>query len=285
MELFRALAVLAEPPTANAVRLTETLDLPTVPDVSEHTDLFDFQLYPYASVYLGNEGMLGGEAHDRIAGFWRVLGLTPPTEADHLSVMLALYAQLAESDENENDALQRTRWRTARKAFLWEHLLSWLPVYIAKLNDIAPPFYQRWGDILQTALFGEALALGTQEEVSLHLRESAGLIDPREGDVDEFLQSLLSPVRSGMILVRSDLTRAANRLGLGTRIGERKFVLKALFGQDASAVLDWLGEEAAEWTRRHRLWSDALGETATIWENKATATETLMGELAKFGVR
>ena len=36
--------------------------------------------------------MLGGEARDRIAGFWRALGLVPPPEPDHLAVMLGLYA-------------------------------------------------------------------------------------------------------------------------------------------------------------------------------------------------
>jgi TorA maturation chaperone TorD len=278
MDLFRALAVLAEQPSPNSHPIAEALGLSPFPEVSEYTDLFDFQLYPFASVYLGNEGMLGGEAADRVAGFWRALGQTPPPESDHLSVMLALYAQLIEIEES-NDSSNHLRWRAARKAFLWEHLLSWLPVYLSKLKDIATPFYQRWSEILLGALFDEARIVGKQEQVSLHLRESEGLVDPREGEVDEFLQSLLAPARSGMILVRSDFTRAAKQLELGNRIGERKFIIKSLFGQDAGGTLDWLAEEAAGWARRHRQNIDALGETARVWENKAATTNSLLVEL------
>jgi len=279
MELFRALAVLAEPPSPGSQPVSDALGLDHLPDMSQYTNLFSFQLYPFASVYLGEEGMLGGEAGDRIAGFWRALGLVPPSEADHLSVMLAMYAELAGSEDAASDALIRARWRSARKAFLWEHLLSWLPVYLLKMNDIAPPFYQRWSDLLKSALIQEADKLGMQEQVSLHLRDTQGLIDPRDASVEDFLQSLLSPVRSGMILVRSDLGRAAKRLDLGLRIGERKFVLKSLFGQNPEATLDWLAEEATSWAGRHRLCIRALGKTAIIWENKASAAAKLLGDL------
>src|SRR5215207_483882 len=135
MEIFRALAVFAEPPErAGLGRVAEALGLGAVPGSSAYTDTFVFQLYPYASVYLGAEGMMGGEARDRVAGFWRALGLAPPAEADHLSVMLALYARLCELEAAEQDAPRRESWRAARKAFLWEHLLSWLPAYLDKLQ-------------------------------------------------------------------------------------------------------------------------------------------------------
>jgi TorA maturation chaperone TorD len=279
MELFRALAVLAEPPTKEAARVAQALELVELPSQSEYTDLFVFQLYPYASVYLGREGMLGGDARDLVAGFWRALGQTPPAEADHLSVMLALYARLVELEKDESDAIGRERWRGARKAFLWEHLLSWLPAYLAKVDDIATPFYKRWSELLRAALFEEARAVGRQEKLSLHLRESFGVVDPRDEETGEFLQSLLAPARSGMILVRSDLSRAAHRLKLGLRMGERQFILKTLFSQDADGMLDWLVEEAEDWATRHGRAREILGETAAVWQNKAAATVALLSEL------
>ncbi len=60
MELFRALAVLAEPPTEETGRVSEALGLGVPPSADEYTELFVFELYPYASVYVGQEGMLGG---------------------------------------------------------------------------------------------------------------------------------------------------------------------------------------------------------------------------------
>lgn len=279
MELFRALALFAEAPRNESVRVAEALELGKLPTESEYTETFLFQLYPFASVYLGAEGMMGGEARDSVAGFWRALSLTPPTEPDHLSVMLALYAQLVEWEEEESDALRSERLRSARKAFLWEHLLSWLPVYLRKLEDIAPPFYARWGETLKEALVEEIETVGRQQKLPLHLRQSSGLVDPREHEMEEFLQSLLAPARSGMIITRADLIRAGRKLGIGSRLGERKFILKSLFNQDAPAILDWLQEEAVVWRNHHRQNQELLGAVAAAWLEKTEATAKLLEEL------
>lgn len=282
MELFRALAALAEPPSdgGSAARLSEALGFGAPPTASEYAEVFVFQLYPYASVYLGAEGMLGGEARERVAGFWRALGQTPPAEADHLAALLSLYARLVELEEREGDAARREGWRGARKALLWEHLLSWLAAYLDKLSEIAPPFYRGWGELLMKALLAEVSSVGAQDALPAHLREAGGLADPREFAVEEFLQTLLAPARSGMIVVRSDLARAARTLGLGARAGERKFTLKSLLGQDAAGVLGWLAGEADGWARRHHARRAALGEVAAWWESKAAATAALLRELA-----
>src|SRR5215211_6068625 len=147
MELFRALAVLVEPPgRPGAARVAEALGLGAPPGASAYTDLFVFQLYPYASVYLGAEGMMGGEARDRVAGFLAALGQAVPQEPDHLALMLGAYAWLAESEAAASEGRARASMRSARRAFLWEHLLSWLPVYLDKLGQVAPPFYRGWGE-------------------------------------------------------------------------------------------------------------------------------------------
>lgn len=280
MELFRALAVLAEPPTEETARVSEALELGALPTDDEYTELFIFQLYPYASVYLGAEGMMGGEARDAISGFWRALGEMPPAEADHLAVMLALYARLVELEDGERELKRRAGWRRARKAYLWEHLLSWLPVYLSKLADLAPPFYKRWSEILMESLLAEAAVLGKQEALSLHLREAPGLVDPRQSeDAGEFCQSILTPARSGMILSRADLTKAGRKLGMGLRMGERKFILKALLAQDAPAIFDWLIEEATVWTKRHQEYQEMLGGISIAWEEKSKAAASLIKEL------
>lgn len=280
MELFRALAVFAEPPAEESDPVARALGLGALPLASEYTEIFVFQLYPYASVYLGAEGMLGGAARDLIAGFWRALAQTPPAEPDHLSVMLALYAQLVELEANEPDNARRESWRRVRRAYLWEHLLSWLPVYLSKLTEIASPFYRRWGELLLDTLLEEARATGMQAQLPLHLRDAAaGLVDPREGATGEFLQTLLSPARSGMIIVRSDLVRAARTLGLGLRIGERKYVLESLFAQDARGVLDWLAREATGWSARHRRERETLARISRAWEEKSELAARLLDEL------
>src|ERR671917_2195735 len=125
MELFRALASLVEPPSDATARVAEALGLGRPPGAAEHTETFVFRLYPYASVYLGAEGMLGGEARDRVAGFLAALGQEAPREPDHLALMLGAYAWLAEAEGAARAGRDGESLRAARRAFLWEHLLSW----------------------------------------------------------------------------------------------------------------------------------------------------------------
>jgi hypothetical protein len=224
--------------------------------------------------------MMGGEALDRIAGFWRALGQAPPAETDHLAIMLALYARLVELETGESEAARRAGWHGARKAFLWEHLLSWLPLYLSKLSEIAPPFYRQWGELLMKALLAEAAETGAQESLPLHLREPHFLIDPRtDKGIEGFQQSVLTPVRFGGILTRADLTRAARQLGAGLRMGERKFTLKALFAQDALGIFDWLIAETARWQHLHRRNGETIGALSRAWEERANAARTLLEEL------
>lgn len=282
MELLRTLATLAEPPAPEHQPLAEILNLGQAPDRAAFTDLFELQLYPYASFYLGAEGMLGGEARDRIAGFWRALGETPPPDPDHLSIMLALQARLAELEEEAPAVATREGWRRARRAWLWEHLLSWLPPYCDKAASIAPAYYQRWAALLMAALAEEAGVVGEQESVSLHLREAPAMADPRQEGGEAFLAALLTPVRSGLVLVRSDLERAAGELGLGCRAGERRYALRALLNQDAVGVLWWLSRFATTTARRYGFLDPGAG-WVEFWSSRAAGSGELLAELARQG--
>lgn len=297
MELFRALAVLAEPPDGPEVaRLASLLNLGGPPSASEYTETFVFRFYPYASVYLSAEGMLGGEARERIADFLAALGGTPPPEPDHLSTLLATYARLCapvgddegadeveDSDGNggeDNDARRRARLSAARKAFLWEHVLSWMPFYLARVAESAPPFYGRWAELLLSALLEEARECGRPRGLPLHLREAPPLADPRAAGADEFLSSLLAPARSGLIITRDELARAARSLGTSARAGERRFVLKSLLGQDARGALRCLSREARRQAETHAARLEQLGEVAEWWTARAFRAAELLRELS-----
>jgi TorA maturation chaperone TorD len=278
-ELIRALAVLAEPPGPEQMRLGEVLGLAEAPSPAEYTEVFVFQLYPYASVYVGAEGMLGGDALDRVAGFWRALRLVPPAEPDHLAALLGLHAALAEREGAESDPARRLMWRQGRKALLWEHLASWLFPYLDRVSEIAPPFYRSWGALLSEALAAEIDLAGPPDTMPLHLRLAPPLPDPRTDGADAFVQGLLSPVRSGVLLTRSDLARAARELALGLRMGERRFILQALLAQAPAEALAWLADEARRCSRRHRERHPRLGGVAEFWAGRAGTTAARLAEL------
>ena len=281
MELIRALATLAEPPHPAHAHIARALDLPDPPRPAEHTDLFLFQLYPFASFHVGADGMLGGEAADRVAGFWRALGREAPDEPDHLSALLGLYAGLVDAEARESAGADRILRRESRKALLWEHLLSWLLPYLYAVSDVAPPFYRRWAALLRNALLSEAAELGAPDRLPLHLREAPTLADPRASGGSVFLRQLTAPVRTGMLLTRADLVRCAGELGLGRRAGERRFVLKALLSSSPEGALGWLGGEAARWRAVHERYRDEAEDVSRFWASRADTAHRLLAELAR----
>ena len=280
IDLVRALAVLAEPPGPAHVRLAEVLGLNGVIDAAAYTEVFTLQLYPYASVYAGAEGMLGGDAAERVAGFWSALRRTPPAESDHLAALLGLYASLAEREAGEADPARRLMWRVGRKALLWEHLACWLFPYLDKLREIGPPGYQSWAALLGETLVAEIGTVGLPDTLPLHLRLVPALPDPRRDGAAAFVTGLLAPVRSGVVLTRADLARAAHDLGLSLRMGERRFILETLLAQDATATLTWLAAEARAAAKRHREHEHVTGPVAQFWAKRAVDAAALLGELA-----
>lgn len=279
MEIFRALAALTEWPGPETNYLANLLNLSALPDIANHTELFLFQLAPYASVYVNADGKLGGEGRDRIAGFWRAIGQTPPTEPDHLAVVLALYAELVEQEEAEQDAARRVACHRVRITFLWEHVLSWIPLYAAKVISIATPDYMSWGKLLRDALLDEAQRIPYPARLPLHLREAPVLEHPDVCGFDSFLEGILAPAQSGIILTRADLVRAARMLNLGLRVGERAFMLRSLISQDVPYMFDWLAHEAEEWKQRHAAYEAHLGDVALFWHARAQATASLLRRL------
>ena len=237
--LLRALADLAARPHAGSAAVAEALELPRPPTAGEHADLFDFQVYPYASVHLGPEGMLGGDARDRVAGFLRALDVTPPPEPDHLVVLLHAYADL--SDLAASGA---PRADHARRVLLHEHLGSWVGRFLARVAELGAEPLRAWARLTVGALADELAACGPPPELPPVLRDAEPLAEPEDATAADWTQGLLTPARSGLVLARADLSRAAHDLGLGTRVGERAFVLRALLDQDARAVLGWLAQEA-----------------------------------------
>jgi hypothetical protein len=280
-DLFRALAVVCEDASPAHGRVAGVLGLGGTPDTAAHTDLFCLQLPPYASIHLGAEGMLGGEARERVAGMWRALGITPPAEPDHLAALLGLYAALIDAEAATTDPARRLLRTEARRALLWEHLLSWVPAYARAAAGIASPDYRTWAGVLEATLLAEAEHVDFPEARAGHrlpvaLRDAPAAATPGADGIGAFLAEILVPVRSGMVITRRDLAVAARSLGLGLRLGERRFVLSALAAQDSAATCAWLAEHARVWAGHHRRLVPTLGAVAGFWQTRAEAAAAML---------
>ncbi len=267
-EVFRALGALCERPDPAHAGLAAALGLPAPPGADAFTEVFVFQLIPYAAAYLSPDGMLGGEAADRVAGFWRALRLAQPAEPDHLAALLGLYAALGEREQSGHPA-SRAAYRDARRALLWEHLLTWVPTYAQAMTSLPSGFHAAWARLLRDALLDEARALDPPPSQPLHLRDVPQLPDTGS---DAFIRGLLAPVRSGLLITRHDLAGAAGALGLAARAGGRAFVLRALISQDREATFGWLAGRAKWWAERHRAGDPPLRGVARHWLGRAQAS-------------
>jgi hypothetical protein len=279
-ELLRALgAVVLTPPPAST-SLCEALELPVQTGV-EHTDAFVLTAPPHAAIHLGPEGQLGGEGLDRVAGFWRALGLSAPTDADHLGTLLMLYAELGEAERGANQERTRTQVRTARAALFHEHVDSWAPGYLTAVAGLGIASVAEWAVLTAQVLAAERVELGPPALLPLALRVAPA--GPRGADsFDETLDALVSPVRSGMILTHRDLLAGAARAGVGVRRGERRFALRAMLTQDADATLGWLAEHALTWAGRHR--GERAPESTSAsswWSARAAQTARTLAELRR----
>jgi hypothetical protein len=262
-ELFRALGAVAGDP-ADARTACAALGW-SGPGNAEHTEVFVLNCPPYASVYLGAEGGLGGEAADRAAGFWRAIGVTPPAEPDHLAALLGLYASLGEAAGDARTAATGDALTRARHALFWEHLWPWLPGYLAAVADLGPPGLAPWARLAGRALLAERGAHpGGWLPLALRAAPAAAA---DLGGTNDLLDMLTCPVRSGLILTRRDLAGGADATGAGHRIGERRFTLRALLGQAPAETLAWLAGEAARWSRRHASQGDDQpgGDIVQAW--------------------
>ena len=295
MELFRALGSLIEAPVAEHRRVAEALGLPAVPDAAAHGAVVGFQRYPYASVYLGPEGMMGGEARDRVAGFVRALGITGdgrgPTgderadarEPDHLASLLGLLAALDQWERDERDGARRTLLGQARVALVWEHVASWTGPYLASFDGCGDPFYEAWAALLGAALDEVTGEMDFPDYLPAALRCAPVLADPRREGGPAFISALLAPARSGVIILRDDLVRLGDEVGLACRAGERRYVMNSFFAQDAAGTLRWMASHARRWGARAGSGgqgSGGMGSVAGWWVGRARSTAALLAELA-----
>ena len=287
-ELLRALGAVAGDP-ADAATACAALGW-AGPTGAEHTEAFVLNCPPYASVYLGAEGGLGGDAADRAAGFWRAIGVTPPAEPDHLAALLGLYASLGEAAGETRTAATSDALTRARHALFWEHLWSWLPGYLAAVTDLGIPGLVCWARLTGRVLLAERgahpggwlpLALRAAPPAPAGPAGAAGL--GGLGGLDDRLDVLTCPVRSGFILTRRGLADGADAAGAGHRIGERRFTLRALLDQAPAETFGWLAGEATRWARRHA--GDEDGRTGrdivqAWWARRAGHTARIMATAA-----
>jgi hypothetical protein len=274
-ELVRALGAIALSPPPACDVLCDAAGLPRISGAG-HTAVFVLAAPPFSAVHLGAEGKLGGEALDRVEGFWRALGQQPPQQADHLGVLLMSYAGLREA------ALTQDAAARAAESLFHEHIWSFAPGYLAAVTTLGPGPVTAWAELALRVLQAERAALPSPEgqlALPLALRAAPPPLTAA-ATFDEVLDAAVTPACSGVILTQAELAAGAAAMSLGYRRGERRYALRAMIEQDKAQTLTWLGGLAARWEARH---TAAYGGTATgqWWSRRAAGSSRAFTSMAQ----
>ncbi|HET9967530.1 MAG TPA: hypothetical protein VFQ68_04785, partial [Streptosporangiaceae bacterium] len=160
----------------------------------------------------------------------------------------------------------------ARLSLFREHLWPWLPAYLDAVADLGFPALSGWAGLTRRAVSAELAGQPAWPALPLALRSAPAGTGPGPGGLVDLLTT---PVRSGLILTRRRLAAGAAAAGLGHRIGERRYALRAMLGQDQQATVAWAAAEAARWQARH-LRRAAGDEVAGWWAERAARTGVLL---------
>lgn len=251
-----------------------------------YTWLFEFNVYPYASVYLDPSGMLNAPWSGFVAGVYRALGLEVAADAglaasDHLSAGLGAVASLLEREAAATDELTRTRARHAQRTLLVEQLLPWLPTFSAAVRELDAGFYG--------VLTEMTLSLSLEHAAELQAETARPFTYPKEetevgAGAKEQLTRFMTPARSGMFLSRETVVRLGRRLGVPVRFAERAYMLEqlALAAADAEKLDRFfleLKREAEEQTAALNSLQKTWPSLAPLWTAAVDKLERAAAEL------
>ena len=206
------------------------------------------ELPPFASIYLSQDGNIGGQSHAEIAGFYLAISARVPPNPDYLSSLLYLLGQILKKEAEfldldldldidiDIDTPRAQAIENAKFTLVRDHLVPWLVPYLLRVEQLSGYENLAW---VELALDLISSILQPEIHPSLERDLDQPTQEPIQafGDSAEFINWVTTPALSGVIVAPADLARMARDLGLATRIGRKRFVLEGLTQQDGRAIL------------------------------------------------
>lgn len=250
-----------------------------------HTRLLVLEVPAYESVYRSADGLLGGDISAAVAGLRLRSGLSPVGEnTDHLAHELGLLAFLVGAiSDAKRDGVSHAHILELERSLLDEHLLRWLPAWVAALASAAevPGFFLHVSRLmLDLVLLERQHLLGEPSRWELPLRVEV-LENPRAGLVD-IAEHLALASQAGGYFPRSALVRIGRLLDIPAGFGSRADTLEGLFRNAAHYQLvpqlcAALEAEAAGW---ESYWAGVPPQVCGPWLMRISDTRALLRRVA-----
>ena len=276
--------------------------LPTTFGVDEmaaaHHQLFAFNLYPYASIFLDPSRLLGGQVTNEMEAVYQQAGYeeNSAVDPDHLGQAFGFLAFLSEREATALDSGQAaTAVQQAQFHFLDNHLLPWLIPAVIAIQQQEDAFYRELARLALGLAADHFEVLKTAElpQTSIPLPTLTGqtaeqptLEDGRTG-LRDIARYLITPIQSGIYLGRSDINRLARRISLPHGFGSREQMLQTLLevaGQYDAAphLFEALQKLVTTWRKAYdEVGRDFPGTAAFVqlWQRRLEETKRLLTEM------
>lgn len=241
---------------------------------------------PVASAILGDDGLIGGPEADAVRAAYQAGGFHPgrtDVAIDHVGLQLAYLAHLcaAEASALEDDAGAALQpLQQLQRGFLDEHLLRWLPAWVVATAGAGGPAWRTVAELALELVASHRSALPGPSQPPALPGHALDLEDP-EVDLRRIATTIARPARSGWLLSKTALARAAAAAGVATGPGDRARALSGALEGAASlgqlqplltALLAELGafEEALAHTE------EALALPTGAWRAQLDQTRALL---------
>ncbi len=197
-------------------------------DAAAHHALWQYDLAPYASVFLDPAGQLEGPVTEAAQALYGSLGFWSPTPADHLGHELAYLAHLCQAEAAAHPTPAAQQLQAHQAYFLRHALLPWLPPLVVALQEQPDPFYTALGSFIwewvAAHLADWPAATPVQPLADGQLPTAPAWEDPQTtlGNIADWLTT---PPYAGFYLGRRTIGRLAQTHSLPCGFGGRRLML------------------------------------------------------------
>lgn len=288
--------------------------LPTTPSLDElsaaHHELFGFNLFPYESIFLGDEKLLGTAVSDAVRAGYHQWGYQPTEQAgavDHIAEELGLLSYLcaAEMDAFADSRLTiAQRMQSAQRQFLEEHLLRWLVPFIVAVQRHDDAFFAEVATMTLALVAEHYQALKSDSKsdggnpqndvgastvnlLDLQLPPAPTLVADPKTSLHDIAAFLTTPAYSGLYLSRYIINQLGRQQRLPRGFGSREQMLTNLLRTAAQydvvpLLVHALQSEILTWQRAYHSVDSTyplLSPFIQPWLVQIEQTHTLLADM------
>ncbi len=259
---------------------------------AQHYQLYGHNVFPYEAIFLGTDGLLGGEITEAVLHFHQQVGSAVPENEspDHLSAELELMDFLcgAEMDAIEDNLPhQIQRMRGLQRRFLDEHLLRWLPGFVRAVQQQGQGIHSEIALHTLNLALEHRHALGDdlmQPPQPFTLADVPDLMSSEKTSLRDIASYLLIPAYTGFYLSFDDIRRLGAQFRLPHGFGKRQQILTNLLRTAADYglfedVIAALEESAQGWLDFYEGLDLLPGTVRAAWVDRLAQSMEILGEI------